>query len=232
MALFDSLACQYDDWYKAPLGKLVDRIEEKMVYKHLDPVKGRLALDAGCGTGLYSIRLARKGAYVIGIDQSEKMLEMALQKSTSITPVIQYFQGDLHHLPFQNNIFDLLICITALEFCIDPIKAIREFGRVLKPQGQMVLGVLNRESSWMKWVLSQSNSSSIYRKANLFIPSELKHLVQKSHLFKSVSLESGIYITPGDQKTLSWKINFKEIQGKWLHPMNGAFLLLSTRKKV
>ncbi len=232
MALFDKVANQYDAWYQSSMGKIADKFERSLVYRHIENLKSKLVLDAGCGTGLYSIRFARKGAYVMGLDCSEEMLNHAKTKSTNIVPVIQYIKGDLHYLPFKNNIFDIVASITALEFCSHPLKVIREMGRVLKPDGQLVLGVLNRDSLWMNKILEFADDSSIYRDANLLIPDELKDLIKQTNLFRTISIETCIFFSPNDAGLLPLRMHMKENLGKWSNPMHGAFILLSTRKKV
>ncbi len=232
MAIFDKIAQKYDSWYQSPLGKISDRLEHSLVNRHIEKLKSKLVLDAGCGTGLYSMRFARKGAYVMGLDCSEEMLQNAKKKSSSILPVIQYLKGDLHYLPFKNNIFDIVASITALEFCAHPLKVISEMGRVLKPNGQLIIGVLNRDSLWMKKILEQADDTSIYRHAHLFIPEELKQIINQTNLFRTISIETCIFFSPDDTPMLPLQIYLKESLGKWSNPMHGAFILLSTRKKV
>jgi ubiquinone/menaquinone biosynthesis C-methylase UbiE len=232
MALFDAIATTYDDWYLTPPGKVADRMENSLVFRHLEPVKNKLLLDAGCGTGLYSIRCAKQGAYVTGLDHSEAMLKSAKEKSSSVMPLIQFLKGDLHYLPFQDQIFDIVLSITALEFCVHPLQVLREFGRVLKPNGQLVLGVLNKNSLWINSILKSTSSASIYHNAHLFHSEEIKSLVKNTQLFKSISIESTLHSPPDHYVNYSLINKLCELKRKWYHPLNGAFFLLSTRKKI
>jgi ubiquinone biosynthesis O-methyltransferase len=232
MALFDQIAGSYDLWYQDELGKLVDKLENNLVFKHLVPNRGSLILDAGCGTGIYSRRLAKKGNYVIGIDASEEMLHIAQNKPNFEGPTIEYIKGDLHYLPFKNNLFDSVVCITALEFCRDVFQVVRELGRVLKPQGQLILGMLNKESSWMQEIINKSHPTSIYSHAHLFSPSELKDLLQNSKLFTSISMESTVFFTPSQGLSRFPSVHINELKGKLYKPMLGGFFVFSTRKKV
>ena len=203
-----------------------------MVFKHLVPNRGSLILDAGCGTGIYSRRLAKKGNYVIGVDASEEMLQIAKNKPGYEGPTIEYIKGDLHYLPFENNLFDSVICITALEFCRDVFQVILELGRVLKPRGQLILGMLNKESSWMQVITKNTQPSSIYSSAHLFSPSELKELLHDSKLFNSISMESTVFFTPSHVLSKIPSIFIHELKGKLYKPMQGGFFVCSTRKKV
>ena len=74
--IFDDIACIYDDWYKTPLGRFADNVENNLIFKYLPDLKGKNLLDVGCGTGLYSIRAYSRGATVTGLDISENMLNI------------------------------------------------------------------------------------------------------------------------------------------------------------
>ena len=61
--IFDvQMAETYDDWYKTPKGRLVDKIEKEVIYEFLKPQPGMKILDIGCGTGNLSLELAKLGA--------------------------------------------------------------------------------------------------------------------------------------------------------------------------
>ncbi len=81
MQRFDELASEYDKWYQTPLGSLSDILEKAVVFSLANVKHGGLALDVSCGTGNYALELARKGAKVIGIDTSKKMLKIAINKT-------------------------------------------------------------------------------------------------------------------------------------------------------
>ncbi len=86
---------------------------------------GKKILDAGCGGGAYVEFLSGKGLEVIGIDKSEKFLQVAKQQRLLGT----YLQGDLTNLPFQDKAFDCTYCFDVLEH-IDDQFAIHELVRV------------------------------------------------------------------------------------------------------
>jgi SAM-dependent methyltransferase len=70
----------YDRWYATPLGDWVDRCEKKAVFALLPPVTGLRILDAGCGTGNFSLTLAAREAVMVGVDRSPVMLSQTRGK--------------------------------------------------------------------------------------------------------------------------------------------------------
>jgi SAM-dependent methyltransferase len=97
-------------------------------------------LDVGCGTGVTSRELTKHlGAEgsVTGLDLSENMLSVARQKCPGVT----FHQGSVDAIPLADNSFDLVVSSFMLMFLDDPIAAVREMGRVLRPGGRIVVSV-------------------------------------------------------------------------------------------
>lgn len=223
--IFDSIASVYDDWYKTPLGRFADIVESNLIFKHLPSLQGKNLLDLGCGTGLYSIRALEKGAIVTGIDISEKMLSLAQEKVKTLSLQINFVLGDMEHLPFNNDSFDVVLSVTSLEFSKNPEMVLREILRVLKKGGKTVIGVLSASSLWAKKRKEKAKTTdSVYLYAHFFKPEELKTLLTKAG-FKSVIIESSLFIPPNDSARLPKFAHLREYFGKIFTPLNGAFLV-------
>ncbi|MCL6443939.1 MAG: class I SAM-dependent methyltransferase [Alicyclobacillus sp.] len=111
------------------------------------PEQGEKAIDLGCGTGSYTYWLNDIGlSVVVGVD-IQNMLELARRKRVSN---VTFLQADLVHLPFNDNMFGLAICNAVLEFTEDPVAALREGLRVVKPGGRLVVGCINKYGAWGK----------------------------------------------------------------------------------
>jgi demethylmenaquinone methyltransferase/2-methoxy-6-polyprenyl-1,4-benzoquinol methylase len=93
-------------------------------------------LDAACGTGDLAIIAAKAGATVTGLDFSEKMLERARRKR----PDLEWTQGDLLALPFEDATFDAATVGFGVRNVADLPGSIAELRRVLRPGGR--LGIL------------------------------------------------------------------------------------------
>ncbi|MGB9792759.1 MAG: class I SAM-dependent methyltransferase [Thermacetogeniaceae bacterium] len=173
--IFDSIACQYDEWYKRPLGALVDRIEKEPVYEFLQPAAGEEILDVGCGTGNFSLELARLGAKVTGIDISEEMLGVARRKAEAEGLEIKFLKGDVMCLPFADESFDKVVSVTALEFAPDLKAALEECYRVLRPGGRLVVGVIGGNSLWSRHYIEKAakDPDSVFRHARFYTLDEL-----------------------------------------------------------
>ena len=101
---------------------------------------GQALLDAGCGTGHFSRRLAGLGLRVTGIDPDAAAIEFAAQQNAGI----DYLLGSATSLPFPDASFDHVTAITSLCFIEDPVPAVEEMWRVSRKT--LCLGLLNRRS--------------------------------------------------------------------------------------
>ncbi len=93
------------------------------------------ALDAACGTGRHAATLAGLGHRVVGVDTTGAMLAVAREK----VPAADFRHGRLEQLPVEDETIDLITCALALTHVerLEPV--MREFARVLRPGGQVIL---------------------------------------------------------------------------------------------
>ena len=144
--LFDEWSEKYDHWFETPIGKLVKGYEQELILQMLDPEHGEAILDAGCGTGIFTVDLIEAGAHVVGLELSPVMLRRSWAKFSgrAFYPV----QGDMIRLPFADNSFHKTVSNTAIEFMEDAGNAIDELYRVTRPGGVIVVTTLNSLSPW------------------------------------------------------------------------------------
>jgi SAM-dependent methyltransferase len=130
------LGTGYQEWsatYDQPLRLFP--IEEPPMRAVIETLPPGTVLDAGCGTGRYSIVLADRGHEVIGVDQSGAMLDIARKK----LPSGDFREGDLTALPLPGRSVDAVVCALALVHVPDVASTLREFARVLRPGGRLVI---------------------------------------------------------------------------------------------
>jgi SAM-dependent methyltransferase len=104
---------------------------------------GWRVLDVACGTGVAARAAADAGATVIGLDLNEAMLAVARR----LRPDIEWRQGDVAELPFEDDSFDAVLCQSALMFFPDPAAALREMARVSKRDGTVAVQVYSSLSA-------------------------------------------------------------------------------------
>ena len=183
---FNKVAKNYDSWYSTPFGMHADELEKKLVFKFLGPIKEKNVFDLGCGTGIYSMELAKRGARVIGLDSSIEMLRILKRKRDKLK--IELILGYAENLPLKNISFDSIISITAICFFNNPKKAIEEMERVVKFNGKIIIGVLNKWSFYsVHKKLKSIFVETAYKKAKFYSILELRdqfgHIKWDSTLF-------------------------------------------------
>lgn len=144
---------QYDKFASAYHAKRQDRsksfyndhLEQPMMAKLLrDKIRGKKVLDVGCGSGLFTRKLKKWGASVIGVDFSQGMLKIARAEH----PDISFLKATLTRLPFDSASFDVVTSSLVLHYTRHLKSAYREIARVIKPCGFFVFSMHHPFSSF------------------------------------------------------------------------------------
>jgi len=114
----------------------------------LGEVAGRDVLDAACGPGLYAGELVARGARVIGLDQSPRMVELCRHRVPSGEFHLHDLADPLGWLP--DDSVDLVLFALALEYVDDRVSMFRELRRVLRPDGALVLSRMHPTGDWLR----------------------------------------------------------------------------------
>ncbi|MBI4464578.1 MAG: class I SAM-dependent methyltransferase [Acidobacteria bacterium] len=159
-------ASQYDRRWNRPFGDAT--LEAAIASIPWSSLK-RL-LDVGCGTGLLEEAVRwrlRKPAQVVGVDISLAMLQQAQQKLTTANR-LSWTNAQAEHLPFAPASFDTVVCANSFHYYRQPVRVLKEFRRVLEPDGWLVL------SDWCndflackvgQWALRLAHHTGIHRYA-------------------------------------------------------------------
>jgi demethylmenaquinone methyltransferase/2-methoxy-6-polyprenyl-1,4-benzoquinol methylase len=135
LELFTGLPSAYDRM-GAVLSFGQDPRWRRALIEAVDPRPGQRILDVATGTGMVASGLARRGASVVGLDQSEQMLSAArhrLAEHPDLANQITLVQGEAEHLPFADGEFDALTFTYLLRYVDDRAATMRELARVVKP---------------------------------------------------------------------------------------------------
>ncbi|MBB2485721.1 bifunctional 2-polyprenyl-6-hydroxyphenol methylase/3-demethylubiquinol 3-O-methyltransferase UbiG [Mitsuaria sp. WAJ17] len=112
----------------------------------LCPLAGLKVLDVGCGGGILTDSLARKGAEALGIDLATKALRVAqLHAMEAGTPNVSYQEIAVEALAEQRpGEFDAVTCMEMLEHVPDPASVVKALATLVKPGGWVFMSTLNR----------------------------------------------------------------------------------------
>jgi len=116
----------------------------KMMLRGLTVPPKAMVLDVGCGTGYPALEILRKmddQGRIIAIDPSSPMLDEARVKAGALSGKRIFFRSEsaLPKLSFTDDVYDLVVCNAGLQEFDDPESAIRDFARVTKPGGRVIV---------------------------------------------------------------------------------------------
>ncbi|GAA2576530.1 class I SAM-dependent methyltransferase [Actinomadura fulvescens] len=146
--IYEAFAAEYADHVvDSPHNALYDR---PAVLGLAGDVRGLTVLDAGCGAGLYAAELRRRGARVIAFDQSPTLVELARDRlGTDGELRVHDLAEPLHWL--KDGSVDLVVLALALHYVDDRVAMLREFRRVLRPEGAVVVSTHHPMADWQEF---------------------------------------------------------------------------------
>ncbi|WP_440955414.1 class I SAM-dependent methyltransferase [Methanosarcina sp. Mfa9] len=163
---FEKHASEYDAWYDKYKPAYESELLALKQFLPSHPEKLR-ALEIGVGTG----RFASPLGIGYGIEPSEAMALLAKGRG------IEVVRGIAEALPFKNQTLDLILIVTSISFFTDPAQGLREAARVLKPGGQIVIGMLDRESPLGQYYVEKQKESSFSSGARFLSAVEVSGLL-------------------------------------------------------
>lgn len=169
------------------------RFIQKRTISLLPLKKGLSFLDIGCGTGwavCYVASLVHGSGKFYGVDISSKMIEKAKERSSNYENT--YFcKANAEILPFENDVFDLIVCTNSFHHYLNPSLALDEIYRVLKSGGRICITDITAGGLIMKMIDKQVKKKELehvkfystqdYRA--LFAKAKLQHITSKSIMF-------------------------------------------------
>jgi 2-polyprenyl-6-hydroxyphenyl methylase / 3-demethylubiquinone-9 3-methyltransferase len=161
----------------------------------LSRVSGKRVLDVGCGGGILSDAMARKGANVLGIDLSTKALKVAqLHAMEAGTPSVEYreiaAESLADEMPGQ---FDTVTCMEMLEHVPDPSSVVAACAKLAKPGGWLFFSTLNRNPKSFLFAIVVAEyvlkllPKGTHEYAKFIRPSELAHACRAAGLTMEAS---------------------------------------------
>jgi 2-polyprenyl-6-hydroxyphenyl methylase/3-demethylubiquinone-9 3-methyltransferase len=152
-------------------------------------VRDRRVLDVGCGTGWFSREMERAGGRVVALDIGVNLLEKVAAKCGAARVA-----ADACRLAFADESFDVVISSECIEHTVDPLQALAEMCRVLKPGGVLVVTVPNEFWRWAEVVARVFKLRPYEGLENWLWRSQLVDALQRSGM--TVELTSGVHLFP------------------------------------
>jgi ubiquinone/menaquinone biosynthesis C-methylase UbiE len=152
--VFETAAREYDAWFEA--NRPVYQSEIQALQTLAGP-HGR-GLEIGVGTGRFALPLGIK----MGLEPARAMAAIARERG------IQVIRGVAEALPFSRDSFDLVAMVTTLCFFQDPFLALREATRVLTSPGQLLIGMIDKDSPLGQLYEAHREKSKFYRAARFY----------------------------------------------------------------
>ncbi|MCP4050569.1 MAG: methyltransferase domain-containing protein [bacterium] len=174
---YNTIAKEYDNHYNnGPFWNIYNEVTWHYLKNYLPKDKeNSLILDAGGGTGIWSIRIAKEGYNVILTDISNGMLDIARQKikNENLESKINIINADITNLnAFKNENFELSLAEgDPVSYCSNPQKAIAELSRVTKANGHITVSVDNK----LHWASKFIKLGEI-EKADEVLEKEISHM--------------------------------------------------------
>jgi ubiquinone/menaquinone biosynthesis C-methylase UbiE len=145
MGMDGFIARQYDKTARSSMAELyrtwARRLSEGLAV-------GGSVLEIAPGPGYLAIELAKqRNLRIIGLDISETFVAIARANAQRAGADIDFQHGDVSAMPFENEKFDFLMCTSSFKNFSEPLKALNEMYRVLKPGGKAWISDLRRDVS-------------------------------------------------------------------------------------
>jgi ubiquinone/menaquinone biosynthesis C-methylase UbiE len=191
-------------WYASLTRKNLDRFKAlaRRVAQQIPP--GSKVLEVAPGPGYFAIELAKLGDYQItGVDISETFVTIARANAAEAKVQVDFRRGNASGMPFGSETFDFVLCCAAFKNFTEPLQALREMCRVLKPGGRALIIDLRRDTSneLIGEAVEEMNLGAVNRMITkltfrfmllkrAYTKSEFEQFVSKTK-FRSLEIEEG-----------------------------------------
>ena len=135
-------------WYASLTRKAMDEFKALALRVAAQIPAGSDVLEVAPGPGYFAIELAKRGDYrITGLDISQTFVDIARKNAARDGVNVDFRQGNAASMPFANESFDFLLCRAAFKNFTQPIQALQEMYRVLKPGGHALIIDLRKDAS-------------------------------------------------------------------------------------
>ena len=184
ISVFDKNTFEYDQWFERH--SVIYQSELSAVRQAIP--KNKKGIEIGVGTGRFSQPLGIEH----GIEPSENMAQLAEERGITV------YRAVAEHLPLKNESFDFALMVTTVCFLSDIPKAFSETHRILKPQGEIILAIIDKNSVLGKKYEKEKSSNKFYQDAHFHSTEEIVVLLKEAG-FNSFSYWQTLTKTASDE---------------------------------
>jgi ubiquinone/menaquinone biosynthesis C-methylase UbiE len=160
---FESFTTRYEAWFEKHHAAY---ISELLALRAHVPLIGK-GLEVGIGTGRFAVPLG----IAIGVDPCREMIRVAKERG------IDAIQGIAEELPFCDNSFDYILVVTTICFVDSLQKMLSEALRVLRPEGKLIIGFIDRDSAMGQLYEAHKAENVFYRDATFYSAEEVSAIL-------------------------------------------------------
>ncbi len=189
---FDELSEAYDDWFVrfAPVYE-----SELSALRAVVPSHAR-GVEVGVGSGRFAAPLGVE----VGVEPSKEMAKLARERGVIV------YEGVAENLPLESETYDFALMVTTICFVDDPDRAIGEMARVIKKEGQLIFGLVDKDSPLGKEYQTHKAEDPFYRHATFLSTGELidrlsRHGLSVLESFQTVFGSLGDISEPQEPRT-------------------------------
>ena len=185
---FEDFADRYDAWYDTESGRVLFDLELGVLRPLLAGTAGP-RLEAGVGSGRFAAALGLD----VGLDPAEAPLRLAKARR------VRVLRGVGSQLPFRDNTFGAVALIVTLCFVENPAGVLAEVGRVLRPGGRLVVGLVPLDSAWNRSYEEKGRAGhAFYRHARFQTLAEHRRMLATAG-FRLVEARSTLFQAPSEE---------------------------------
>jgi ubiquinone/menaquinone biosynthesis C-methylase UbiE len=134
-------------WYARNTGGSIEQFKKEAREIAGQLPSGSAVLEVAPGPGFLAIELAKLGSYrIVGLDISKSFVHIATENAEKAGVEVTFLEGNASSMPFESESFDFVYCRAAFKNFTEPVQALREMYRVLRPGGRAVIHDLRRDA--------------------------------------------------------------------------------------
>lgn len=185
--IFEKYAQEYDAWFDTNRFAYESEVRALKTFIPQDSN----GLEIGVGTGRFAVPLGIN----VGVEPAKAMADRARKRG------IKVYEAKAEKLPFADASFDFVLIVATLCFVQDPLQALREAKRVLKPGGYIIIGLIDKESFLGKLYESKKKESKFYNHATFYSIKQVSDWLKRLEL-EDIKIGQTIFKLPQEMTAI------------------------------